>query len=65
MNTMQDIKVKVWGQDGMTMEFTTPWDADLDEWGQKLRLILTFLQFGVDEIVINPGSDDPQGEEEL
>ena len=61
MNTMQDIKVKVWGQDGMTMEFTAPWDADLDEWGQKLRLILTFLQFSVDEIVINPGSDDPQG----
>ena len=33
MNAMQDIKVKVWGQDGMT---------------------------SVDEIVINPGSDDPQ-----
>ena len=42
------------------MEFTASWDADLDEWGQKLRLILTFLQFGMDEIVINPGSDDPQ-----
>ena len=58
MNEPQDIRVKVWDMGGMAMEFIVPWDADLDEWGEKLKLILVFLQFSVDEVVINPGRDD-------
>jgi len=71
MKQPEDIRVKVWDMDGMTMEFIVPWDADLDEWGEKLKLILTFLQFSVDEVVINPGRDElddinkPEEKEEL
>ena len=58
MNEPQDIKVKVWDTEGMPLEFTVPWDANVEEWETKLKLIMVFLQFSVDEVVINPGRDD-------
>ena len=65
MREPQDIRVKVWDTEGMPLEFTVPWDADLDEWGEKLKLILTFLQFSVDKVVINPEDElDPIDEPE-
>jgi hypothetical protein len=64
MNEPQDIRVKVWDTEGMPMEFIVSWDADLDEWQDKLKLILTYLQFYVERVEINPESDDPQGEKD-
>jgi hypothetical protein len=43
------------------MTLVVPWDADIDDWAAHLKTILTFLQFSIDEIDINPESDDPQG----
>jgi hypothetical protein len=66
MKELQDIKVRVTDTDGMPMEFTVPWDADIEEWEFKLKLIMVYLQFCVDEVVINPDSDSLQevGEKE-
>ena len=60
MKELQDIKVRVTDTDGMPMEFTVPWDADIEEWEFKLKLIMVYLQFCVDEVVINPDSDSLQ-----
>jgi hypothetical protein len=54
MKELQDIKVRVTDTDGMPMEFTVPWDADIEEWEHKLKLIMVYLQFYVEEVVINP-----------
>ena len=66
MKELQNIKVRVTDTDGMTMEFTVPWDADIEEWEFKLKLIMVYLQFYVEEVVINPESDSLQdmGEKE-
>ena len=60
MKELQDIKVRVTDTEGMPMEFTVPWDADIEEWEFKLKLIMVYLQFCVDEVVINPDSDSLQ-----
>jgi len=61
--TLQDIRIKVSDTRGMTMDLVVPADDTLDDWQMTLKTIMTFLQFSVDEVVINPGSDDPQGED--
>jgi hypothetical protein len=60
MKEIQDIVVRVTDTDGMPMEFAVPWDADIEEWEFKLKLIMVYLQFCVDEVVINPESDSLQ-----
>jgi len=63
LKDMQDITVTVTDHLGFPLRFVVPWDAFIDEWAEKFKLILIYLQFSVDEIVINPDSDDLQGEE--
>jgi len=58
MKQLQDIRVKVWDTDGMPLEFTVPWDANVEEWERKLKLIMVYLQFSIDEIVINPDKEE-------
>jgi hypothetical protein len=61
---LKDITIRVTDTGGFPMTLVVPWDADLDAWEPILKTILTFLQFSVDEVAINPESDDPQGEED-
>lgn len=49
-------------QTGTSMTIGIPFDADLDDWAGHLKTILVFLGFAVDNIAINPESDDPQGD---
>lgn len=55
---LQDIVVRVTDTSGMPMEFTVPWDADIEAWEFKLKLIMVYLQFYVDSVVINPEEDE-------
>jgi hypothetical protein len=54
LKELQDIKVRVTDTSGMPMEFTVPWEADIEEWEFKLKLIMDYLQFYVTGVVINP-----------
>ena len=54
MKELQDITVLVTDSIGCKMELTVPWDDDISGWEIHLKRIMTFLEFGVDEIVINP-----------
>ena len=66
MKELQDIKVLVMDTGGNKMELTIPWDDNLGGWEIHLKRIMVFLEFGVDEVVINPESDSLQdvGEKE-
>jgi hypothetical protein len=54
MKELQDIKVMVTDGGGDKLELTIPWDDDIEGWENHLKRIMVFLEFGVDEIVINP-----------
>jgi hypothetical protein len=54
MKELQDIKVMVTDGGGDKLELTVPWDDDIEGWENHLKRIMVFLEFGVDEIVINP-----------
>ena len=54
MKELQDIKVLVTDSIGSKMELTIPWDDDIAGWEIHLKRIMAFLEFGVDEVVINP-----------
>jgi hypothetical protein len=54
MNELQDISVVVTDTKGNKMELTIPWDDTTDEWENHLKRILSFLEYSVDEVVINP-----------
>jgi hypothetical protein len=54
MKELQDIKVTVTDGGGDKLELTIPWDDDIEGWENHLKRIMVFLEFGVDEIVINP-----------
>jgi anti-sigma regulatory factor (Ser/Thr protein kinase) len=61
---LQDIKVLVTDSGGDKMELTIPWDDTTDEWENHLKRIMVFLEFFVDEVVINPDKEqDPIGVE--
>jgi hypothetical protein len=54
MKELQDIKVMVTDGGGDKLELTIPWDDTTDDWGNHLKRIMVFLEFGVDAIEINP-----------
>ena len=58
MKELQDITVTVTDSIGGKMVLTIPWDDNLDGWEIHLKRIMTVLEFGVDEIVINPEKED-------
>jgi hypothetical protein len=58
MKELEDIKVLVTDSVGCKMELTVPWDDNLGHWEIHLKRIMTFLEFGVDEIVINPEKEE-------
>ena len=63
MDELKDTEVRVSDSVGGTMTLVIPWEADLDAWEGHLKTILTFMGFSVDEVDINPESDDPQERE--
>ena len=58
MKELQDITVLVTDSIGSKMKLTIPWDDDIPGWETHLKRIMTFLEFGVDEIVINPEKEE-------
>ena len=58
MKELQDIKVLVMDTGGNKMELTIPWDDNIEGWENHLKRIMVFLEFGVDEVVINPEKED-------
>ena len=58
MKELQDIKVLVTDSIGSKMELTIPSDDDIAGWEIHLKRIMALLEFGVDEIVINPEKEE-------
>ena len=56
--TLQDIKIRVTDTRGMTMDLVVPADDTLDDWQMTLKTIMTFLQFSVYGVEINPEKGD-------
>jgi hypothetical protein len=64
MKELQDIEVWVKDSAGNKMGLTVPWDDDIEGWENHLKRIMVFLEFGVDEVVINPDSGIDEKEDE-
>lgn len=60
MTELREIEIKVTNTRGCSMSIAVPADDTLDDWHGTIKTILTYLGFAVDEVLINPDSDDLQ-----
>jgi hypothetical protein len=65
-NTKEPQDIEVWVKDstGNKMGLIVPWDDTTDDWENHLLRVMRFLEFYVDEVVINPDQEqDPVSDE--
>ena len=66
MKEPQDIVIKVRGRDGDTLEVTTSYDSDAEDWAQLFRTIMFWLTFSpatIDDYIV-PVDGWPEDEPE-